>query len=220
MEQLMYRPRLKPLHTLGLAAALLFSATVEARIVCWTNNEGIRECGNAVPPEYAQKETRTLNKRGMTTDVRERAKTPEELAAERAKQEEEERLAAEQAAREREQQRRDRVLLSTYLTEADIIRSRDRQSSSIDATIEITHISMDKLQQRLDAEKKKAARYERVGKPLPEALQSEIASLQSQIDDKQGFIERKEQEKQRLHEKYQADIARFRELKADGARLR
>ena len=33
----------------------------------------MRECGNAVPPEFAQKGHETLNKRGLTTDKREAA---------------------------------------------------------------------------------------------------------------------------------------------------
>ena len=64
--------------TLSLLALLLpFHAHA---FKCWTNNEGVRECGNVVPPEYAQQKTRTINERGITTEVKERAKTKEELA--------------------------------------------------------------------------------------------------------------------------------------------
>ncbi len=217
----MSRCHLKSLLALSLLAPLLLSSTAYAKkIVCWTNNEGIRECGNSVPPEYAQKETRTINERGRTTDIQERARTPEEIAAEKARIAEEERLVAEKEQREKEQQTYDRVLLSTYLTENDIIRSRDRQSASLDATIEITKITIDKLQEKLSAQKKKAATYERQGKKLPERLQEDITSLQEQINAKKGFIQSKEVEKQKLHEKYQAEMVRFRELKADGVKLR
>lgn len=199
---------------------LLLSSAADAKIVCWTNSEGIRECGNTVPPEYAQKERRTINERGMTTDVQERAKTAEEIAAEKARLAEEERIKREEEERQRKQDSYDRVLLSTYLTEEDIIRSRDRQSASFDATIEVTRITIDKLDEKLTEEKKKAANYERNGKPLPERLQQDIASLQEQIDAKNRFIAAKEAEKKKLHEKYEADMARFRELKSNGATLR
>lgn len=40
-----------------LAAACLLtlvaSMQANAAIKCWTNNEGVRECGNRVPPEYS-----------------------------------------------------------------------------------------------------------------------------------------------------------------------
>lgn len=216
----MNRRYIKQLLTLSLASTLLFSGTVHAKIVCWTNNEGIRECGNTVPPEYAQKETRTLNERGRTTDIKERAKTAEEITAEKAQRAEEKRLANEEAERQRKQDAYDRVLLATYLVENDIIRSRDRQSGSIDATVEITNITVDKLQNKLNANRKKAADLERKGKKLPKRLQQDISSLQEQIDEKKRFIHSKELEKKALHEKYAADMVRFRELKADGIKLR
>jgi hypothetical protein len=218
-EYTMHRCHLKNLLALSLIGTLLLSSSAYAKIVCWTNSDNIRECGNAVPPEYAQKKTETLNERGMTTEVKERAKTTEEIAAEKARIAEEQRLIDEEEQRIKEQQNYDRVLLSSYLTEEDIIRSRDRQTSSIDATIEVTNITIDKLNEKLTAEKKKAANYERAGKALPERLQQDIGSLQGQIDAKKHFIETKQAEKQKLREKFQAELIRFRELKADGVKL-
>ncbi len=216
----MNRCHRKSLLAVSLIAPLLLSSSAYAKIVCWTNSDNIRECGNAVPPEYAQKKTETLNQRGMTTEVNERAKTPEEIAAEKVRLAEEQRLIDEEAQREKDRLTYDRVLLATYLTESDIIRSRDRQTTSIDASIEVTTITIDKLNEKLVEEKKKAANYERAGKPLPERMQQDISSLQEQIDGKNRFIETKKAEKQKLYDKYQAEIIRFRELKADGVKLR
>ncbi len=216
----MNRCHRKSLLAVSLIAPLLLSSSAYAKIVCWTNSDNIRECGNAVPPEYAQKKTETLNERGMTTEVNERAKTPEEIAAEKVRLAEEQRLIDEEAQREKDRLTYDRVLLATYLTESDIIRSRDRQTTSIDASIEVTTITIDKLNEKLVEEKKKAANYERAGKPLPERMQQDISSLQEQIDGKNRFIETKKAEKQKLYDKYQAEIIRFRELKADGVKLR
>jgi hypothetical protein len=220
MENTMIRQHLKQLLMFTLTSTLLLGGTVQAKIVCWTNSDGVRECGNAVPPEYAQKETRTIDKQGMTTEVRERARTSEELAAERAQQVEEARLAAEEDKRKQAQEAYDRVLLATYLNEEDISRSRERQASSINATIEVTRTAIVKLQEKLNGEKKKAADYERQGKALPERVQQDINALQEQIDTKNSFIQSKELEKQKLHEKYDAELIRFRELKANGAKLR
>lgn len=216
----MNRYFLKSLLALSLIGPLLLSSSAYAKIVCWTNSDNIRECGNAVPPEYAQKKTETLNERGMTTEVKERARTTEEIAAEKASVAEEQRLTDEKAQREEAQQNYDRVLLSSYLSEEDIIRSRERQTTAINASIEVTNITIDKLKEKLTAEKKKAANYERAGKTLPERTQQDISSLQKQIDGKNRFIETKKAEKQKLHEKFQAEIIRFRQLKADGVKLR
>lgn len=212
-------PHKNLLPLLLVTPLLLTSHSAVAKIVCWTNNEGIRECGNAVPPEYSQKEVRTINERGMTTEIKDRAKTTEEIAAEQARLAEEKRRADEEEERRKVQENYDRVLLSTYLSEDDIIRSRDRKSAAFDATIEITRITIDKLNEKLQEEKKKAANFERQGKKLPERTQQDIDSLQEQIDAKNSFIHSKEEEKRKLHEKYEADLVRFRELKKHGVTL-
>ncbi|MGM0593623.1 MAG: hypothetical protein ACQETD_03710, partial [Pseudomonadota bacterium] len=143
-----------------IAGAVLFAGSSQARIKCWTNSEGVRECGNAIPPEYAQQESETINERGLTVERQERAKTKEELAEERRRAEEEARRKAEEARRREEQARYDRVLLSTFLSEQEIIESRERKVGAIDATIEVTRITIDKLEADLEKEQKRAAGYE------------------------------------------------------------
>ena len=51
-------------------------------IKCWTNKEGVRECGAVVPPEYSQQRVEIMNERGIVVDVKEAAKTKEQLAEE------------------------------------------------------------------------------------------------------------------------------------------
>ncbi len=211
----MKRPSSIQLSSLVLAGALLLATSAHAKIVCWTNNEGIRECGNAVPPEYAQKEVRTFNQRGMVMEVQERAKTAEEVKAEKAREAEEKRIAEEQEKSRNEQLRYDRVLLSTYLTEEDIIRSRERKSNLYEASIEVTRSTIEKLQAKLDEDNKRVAQLEKKGKKPPERVLQDITTLQQQIEEKQRFIDKKELEKQELHKQYDADLKRFRELKAN-----
>jgi len=206
--------------TLFLSSALALPFTTEAGIKCWTNRDGVRECGNAVPPEYAQQETRTINKQGMTTEITERALTKEELEkreqnadADQLRLEEEKRQLEREEQRIKDQQNHDRVLLATFLNEEEILRSRDRKLLAIDANLELTHITIEKLQVKLEAEKARVANLERQGKPIPERTQEDIDSLQKQIDDKQRYQDSKSKERQALIEQYEADIARFRELK-------
>lgn len=215
------------LLSLALSGALALPLASEAAIKCWTNKDGVRECGNAVPPEYAQQETRTINKRGITTDITERAPTREELEeqerkqeAERLRLEEEQRQLALKEQRRKEQTAYDRMLISTYLNEEEILRSRDRKLVSIDAMIELTRITIEKLQDKLNSEKAHAANLERQGRALPERTQEDIESLQKQIEGKQSYIASKENERQALLDKYEADMARFRELKANADKRR
>ena len=87
--------------------ALLMGAgtTAEAKIKCWKNNEGVRECGNVVPPEFAQQGHEEVSSGGVKRESTGRAKSLEELEAERA--EAKRKAAAEML--EREQAAKDRV---------------------------------------------------------------------------------------------------------------
>ena len=106
------------------------------KIVCWKNNEGIRECGNSVPPEFSQKSVERKSAMGVTLEKTDRAKTAEELEKRRA---EAERLRVAKAEQERidtEPKRKDLVLLQTFTTEEDLKLARDGKVARIvvDAT--------------------------------------------------------------------------------------
>ncbi len=185
-----------------------------AAFQCWTNSDGVRECGDVVPPEYAQKQIRTINERGLTVEVKERAKTKEELAEARRLQAEEERRRAAEEQRRKEQATYDRVLLSTFTTEQELLASRDRKIAAIDATIEVTQLSVGNVQESLKKIQGRAANLERSGRPIPDELKNDIASLKGQIADKQAYIENKRREKSALQQQSQADLERFRYLKS------
>ena len=68
---------------MGIAAGSPVQAGITA-IKCWTNGEGVRECGNAVPTEYAQQGHTVYNDQGVQIGAQQRAKSGEELAEERA----------------------------------------------------------------------------------------------------------------------------------------
>lgn len=199
---------------IALVTALAIPAGAQAAIKCWTNKEGVRECGNTIPPEYAQQETRTLSNRGITIEVKERAKTPEELEQERVQREAEEARLAEQARKRKERAEYDVMLLSTFTSEEEMFSSRDRKLSSIDATIEMTRGVIESLHKKDADYKKKAAQYERSGKPLPDGLKEDMANLEKQVSDKEVFIQERLREKEELRERYEEDVKRFRELKS------
>lgn len=195
-----------------LGIALLLPLTSEARIKCWTNKDGITECGNVVPPEYAQEETRTIDRRGITTEVRPRAPTAEEVEAERLHKQEEERRQAEKAEQLRQRQLRDRVLLQTYVSEEDITRTRDRMTGTINASIELSRINIQRLEERLAEARRRAANLERQGRPISEQVQEEIQDLEGLIAEREAHIVQREQEREEMFQRYEADRLRFREL--------
>ena len=185
------------------------STAAHAKFKCWTNNEGVKECGNAVPPEYAQKGHQELSKSGMVKDETERAKTDEEIAEEKRLEE----IQAEKDRMAKEQKKKDAILLQTFSSVEDIERARDERLSALEASIKLTQARSEKIQEDLDKRIRKAATAERAGKAPPEALLKDIESLKRQIKNNDNFIEGKRAEQEIIKEDHAKDIAHFKKLK-------
>lgn len=203
----------KNLSALAVTAVVLagIALPAQARIKCWTNDEGVRECGESVPPKYSQKQHQELNERGMVIREKERAKSEEELR-------EEARQAAIEAEKQRqreEQAKQDRILLFTYSKIEDIELARDDQLAAIKANIKVTEKRNEKIQEDLDKRIADAAAAERAGNEPNKALLKDIESLKRQIRNNERYIEKREEEIREIEEEYGAKIERFRELKGE-----
>jgi len=188
---------------------LTLSASVQARMKCWTNNEGVKECGDRIPPEFAQKGHQELGKSGVVREETKRAKTDEELAEQRRLdkiQAEEDKLAA-------KQKKKDDILLQTFSNVEDIERARDERLTALDASINLTQARSEKIQYDLDKRIQKAATAERAGKAPPEDLLKDIESLKRQLNNNDTFIEGKQAEQEEIKESHAKDIAHFKKLK-------
>ena len=195
--------------TLATVSLSGISQLADARIKCWTNNEGVRECGESVPPEYTQQGHQELNKQGLVVEEQERAKTEEEL-------EEEARLAAIDAEKKRlkkEQQKEDHILLQTFSKVADIELVRNEQLDALNANIKVTMTRNQKIQDDLDKRIAQAAAEERSGKTPGDDLLKDIESLKRQISSNNKFIEDKRAEQEAIRKEYDERIARFKELR-------
>lgn len=206
----------------GVLATLLAGSSLAAvaQIKCWTNSEGLRECGNLVPPEYSQQEHREINEQGFVIRKTSRAKTPEELAAERrqaALEAEQQRIAeeaaAKQAALRRDQAALDRVLLDTFTTEDELVQARDDRLAVIDSRLLHTERVIEKLKSTLGKLEDAAAGQELSGKPLADEDHTRIANVERQIIDNYAFIDRGNTEKSIIRDEFDTDLARFRMLK-------
>jgi len=197
------------LATCMIAGLSGIGSIAEAKIKCWKNNESVRECGNSVPPEFAQQGHDEVSSRGVRLDSTVRAKSLEELQAERATA----KAQAEAEVRRREQAAKDRVLLDTFSSDDDMLLARDGQIMHLESQIKLTESHTNKLNNGLEELIQDAADHERRGDEPPEKLVGDIDSLREQISDNQTFIKTKQTERVELMRKFEADIARFRELK-------
>jgi len=186
------------------------SSQVAPNLFKWTDESGKVHYGDHVPPEYAKQERKILNEQGVEKKTLEAAKTPEQIAeAERlaAAQKEQERIAAEQASH-------DRMLLATFTNEDDMVMTRDGKIAAVDGQLRVTRDRIDKLELNLAESTREAAELERAGKPIPDSLQKEILTSRGQIQRYLDYIDSKRREQEAIRTQYEADIRRFRELKA------
>ena len=190
-------------------SGLVLSGPAQARMKCWTNDEGGRECGDKVPPEYAQKGHQELGSSGVVREEQERAKTDEELNEQKRLDEikaEEDKVAA-------EQQKKDDVLLQTFSNVNDIERARDERLTALEASIKLTDARSEKIQYDLDKRIEKAAAAERNGNAPSESLLNDIESLKRQLKNNDTFIEGKRAEQEVIKKSHAKDIAHFKKLK-------
>jgi regulator of replication initiation timing len=185
-----------------------------ATIKCWINHEGVRECGDVIPPEYAQQEHEEKSASGIVTRKHERSKTPEEVAAERVRREEAAHRQAAADADARRQAAADRVLLHTFSSEDDLLLARDGQLANIESQIKVTESHLEKLDRSLDQMIGEAADLERRGRKVPSRLTRNIGEVRGQIEEQKAFIAEKRAEQAQISAKFDRDLARFRELRA------
>lgn len=195
---------------LAVLILALANPAVAGRYKCWTNDEGVRECGQSVPPEYSQQRIEILNEQGVVIDVEEPAKTPEELEAEK-RAAEQRRLEEEKEA---EQKRRDRILLNTFTNERDLKLYYEDKTSAIQSLIDITRANNETLRDKLADLQKQAANQERRGRELSETLLEQMEQVKRQVANNKTFMAEKAQELERLKQKFETELARFRKLKS------
>lgn len=205
-----YTQTVKTTLLFAVAVGSVFPRLADARLIsCWTNDNGVRECGASVPPEHSQKRIEIVNERGLVVKVIPAAKTKEQLAEER----EAARIQKELEEQRKEQARLDTILLNAYTTERDLILARDNNLKAVESQVDISKGNLRVLKDTLGELQKEAANYERSGKKPPEKLLKEIEEAKVQIQTKQKYVDIKQKEKEEMQARYDRDLKRFRELK-------
>ena len=209
--------RIKYFMALALSSVLcLPSAPSHAgKLYKWVDETGQIRYGDRIPPQYAKKKNQTLSGQGIVVETKAAEKPPEQIA-------EEKRQAALEAERERiriEVARKDSILLDTFTNEDEMVMTRDGKIEAIEAVIRITNDRTEKGKQRLAVMKLRAANMERSGEAVPKQLLREITETRNQIQSKTTYVANRIVEQQRIRDKFEADIKRFRELKAAQAKL-
>jgi hypothetical protein len=203
--------RIKTWSALALCTSLWLSVpTLHAgKLYKWVDDSGQTRYGDRIPPQYAKKSNKTLNKQGVVVERKAAAKTREQIA-------EEKRLAkrkAEQDSKRQQQAHLDRILLDTFTNEDEMVLTRDGKIQAIEAVIRVTNSRTEKIKQRLEKQQLRAANLERSGKAVSPKLQQGIRESRRQIRYNSDYVSNRRKAQQAIRKKFELDIKRFRSLK-------
>jgi hypothetical protein len=202
--------RLLALTVVILAAAAFLAVATPARAVMykWVDDKGVVHYTDKLPPEAVDKANTELSKEGIPVKKTDKVQvlTPEQRRA-IAEEQEKKRLVAKQAE---EVARRDRALMSSYTSEAEIDLARNRSLQTINNVVQSTMAFSDQLNKRkADAEAKKV---EFAGRPIVAVLDRELEGIDAELARQADIIAQKKREAEAVTAKYDADKQRWREL--------
>lgn len=203
-------PRWLPLALAALVAATAATVATHARATTykWVDEKGVVHYTDKIPADAVNKGSTVLDKQARPVKKIDPALTPEQIRAREA-EEEQKRLASRLGE---EIARRDRALVASYTTEAEIDLARTRSLNTLDAQIESAQAYVASLRKRKDElEKRKAALGDQ---QMPVALERELEGASTELGKQARLIELKQSERAAVIAKYDADKARWRELRA------
>lgn len=180
---------------------------------CWFNEDDIRECGNYVPPEFAQKGYWVIDMQGNVIKEVAAKPTEEEIAQEKALKAQRE---AEEARRKLEAEK-DQEVLDLFSSVDNIEYERQSRLDGIEATIEIINARIDRSARNLDEMKnnlEESYDNEAVTEKQRERLKSNIAREAQNLKSLRQSLQEKEAEKGEVNEKFDAYLERFLKIQA------
>lgn len=190
-----------------LAGGLCAPAFAQAIYSC-VDAKGRRLTADRPIPECLDREQRELSPSGITR----RQIGPSLTELERAAQDAQNRKDAEERARVVEERRRERVLVARYPDKAahDVERAAAIQMvDDVTATAEKRTLELKAERKKLDVEMEF---YKKDPNKAPMTLRRKIAEIDDSLAEQQRFIAGQDQEKRRVHARFDTELAQLRKL--------
>jgi hypothetical protein len=207
-----------PLKNLALGACavvLLATSALSAgaapsesrKLYKWVDEQGVTHYGDHIPPEYAADEQHVINSQGVETERVEAQKTGDQLAAEEQK-----RIDAEQRAS------RDKNLLITYSSVAEIERLRDQRLALLSDQVKVTSQFLDVLNGRMKKLRVTSMHFKPYNTdphapPMSDQVAEDLVRVGTDIHTQEQNLREKSSEESTMSKQFESDIARFKELK-------
>ncbi len=197
------------MRRLACLLLVLLPPGAQAATYRWVDEQGKVHYSDTLPAQSAGVANTELDKQGRVKKENPRTR----LSPEERHRLEESRLREEEAKREAETRaRRDRALLTTYVSESEIDLARNRAVEQEAANLRGLQARLKAATEKLAYADGQVAAYTRAGQSVPRAFsqmrdeaRAEIAQLESRIREREEAIEH-------IKGKFEKDKLRFREL--------
>lgn len=192
-----------------LGALLLALGPVQAGTIKKCKDEAGRwHYGDNAASECAHSKVIEMSTSGRVKNVIDAPPSASDLETFRNKK-----LADERAKEEEKQAKmRDKLLLSQYATEQDIVLARDRQIRSLDDSIASHKQTLTHLEAALQRAEKAVEEEKASGKLSDETMRN-AETTRNQVERHKANLKQKEDERDKLRDRFDQDLARYRELK-------
>ena len=173
----------------------------------WVDETGVTHYGDHIPPEYANQEQHVINSQGVETEHVDALGSAEQAAAADQKKID----TAQRAAR-------DRNLLNTYVTVAEIERLRDQRLALVSDQIKVTNQFLEILNGRMKKLRASSMRFKPYNTdpkalPMSDQLAEDLVRVGNDIRTQEENLREKRSEESTMSKQFESDIARFKELK-------
>ena len=193
----------------------LTESVLAAKLYRWVDENGEVHYGDHVPPEEVKLKRDELNKYGVKVKTLSHELSEEE----REELKRQQAIEAAEQQRIRDENRRDNVLLNTYLSIDEIEALRNRRGELLDGQIKVTELYLSNLRAKVTKLQKDASRFQPYNPdssapPIPDRLAKELSnSFKSILVYEQALLDTR-QKKSELVAKFNSDIDRFRHLQS------
>lgn len=193
-----------------LSAVFQQAQAAGKQIQCWTDDKGNRSCGDNIPPQYVKKEREYFNSQGVVVSKKSRELTPEEVAEEKRKADE----AAAELKRIQEQAAYDKFLTDTYSNTKELEAARKLREQALDGRIVLAQKAVTDNEKTLVDLRGRVDSIKKAGKKAPDKkLLDQVKKFEDSLVDNKNAVAQLQQEKEKMVNKFNQDIARFKVLR-------
>lgn len=192
----------------GVVMGASLNASAQSSIYSCTDKNGRRLTADRPIPECIDREQRVLDRTGTER----RRIGPTLTDNERSALEAQRRAEAEQRDRVVEQRRRERALVNRFPDEATHHAERKAALEPVNDLVLLANKRIDQLRSEREEINTELEFYHNDPKKAPVRLQRRISENEGEIAEQRRFIAQQEEEKQRIRQRYDAELVQLKAL--------